>query len=43
MRTQALDIKAICISRVLVRIQTLVKEVRRTYLSGIGEDTMASG
>ena len=42
MRMQALEIKVTCISRVLARIQALMIEVRKTYLLGIGEDTMVS-
>ena len=42
MRMQALEIEVTCVSRVLTRIQALVIEVRRTYLSGIGEDTTVS-
>ena len=41
-RMQALEIKVTCISRVSETIQALVIEVRRTYLSGIGEDTTVS-
>ena len=42
MRMQALEIEVTCVSRVLERIKALVMEVRRTYLSGIGEDTAVS-
>ena len=42
MRMQALEIEVTCVSTVLERIQALVIEVRRTYLSGISEDITVS-
>ena len=37
-RMQAMVIEVACVSRVFERIQVLVIEVRRTYLSGIGKE-----
>ena len=42
MRMQTLEIQVTCVSRVLERKQAPVIEVRRAYLSGIGEDTTVS-